>query len=337
MNASLSLPSLTGLPVQMLASYATGRSAALALAMLDAGHLQPAHTAKPWATPTKLCERAIATWWHEVHPRFEVLPRLFCHVTRQEIGSHWTADEQPDDTVIVHVGRHAGRRSAPQLLLQRRIEALERDCPGWGFRVLAHLERASLATIQVLTPHAAYGMASWSHWLGEVDDVYAQEQMREEGIEPNDADLYTTAEFFRQIPKAAARLSPWGATSRKWHPPRGTRYDSALVARCDRIRGLVNSAAVKRLNEADLRRNDGDGGAWIEFGAIARWNEHDDCIRMLDDWYNVVTQETTWETFGSWQIHVDAKTIRGFFADIAVWMALAAELDALLVAVGEPA
>jgi PRTRC genetic system protein F len=316
------------MPVQMVANYDVGHAAAVAIAFLDSGHMQPEHWQRAWQSPIELCERAVSAWWREKHPAFEVLPALYCHVSRDDDEDRFYGERPQQDRLRVHVGRRSQGADVPRFFLKRRIERLERACPGLGFRALHLLDLASIHTVQALTPWAAFGMASWVHWQGANDEREALAMYHEEG--ETDVDIYTRAQFLAEIPEAAIRFD-WRV--RTWVPPRGGKPDPRVMARCNAIVELARSKSMTRLRDADLRR--ADGGAWVEFGAVARWSARDDCMRLADDWFQAVSQDETWETFGSWDIPLETRAMRAFFADLEAWLKLTAELDAMLVLLGD--
>jgi PRTRC genetic system protein F len=328
-SAGLAIPRLSGVPVQMVANYDAGHAAAVALAFLDSGHLEPQHWSREWAAPIELCDRAIAAWWRKAHPTFEVLPALYCHVSRDDDRQHYFDDESPQSKGLrVHVGRRDQGRDLPRLHLHRRVRRLERACPGLGFRALRLLDLAAMHTVQILTPWTAYGMASYAHWQGSNDEQDALQMYRDEG--EDGVDVYTRAEFLREIPEDAIRFS-WRAGN--WVPPRRSSPDPRVMDSCAAIAARSRAKAMKRLNDADARRI--EGFAWVDFGAIARWNERDDCLRMADDWFQAVSRDETWETFGSWDVPLESGAIRQFFADLGEWLAMAGELDRMLALLGE--
>lgn len=332
MQAALSIPSLAGVPMQMVVNRDQSRAADLALGMAQAGLLEPRHWERRWTWPSEICERAIATWWERTVPRFEIVPQLYCHVTCEVMQPFGDTQQTVPQMVIVHVGPR-GRRSASHVTVERAIRQLEQDCPGWGYRVLAHIEEGARATALMFTPFQAFVMASHVYWLGEMDEKWALQNAKEEGVDPSEIDIYTAARFHERIPREASSRLP--RVKRAWLPPSGTRYDRTLVQRCDRIRALARSKAIERLHELDMRRQDPDGSAWTEFAAVVRWNENDDAIRIADDWFNAVYQEYTWETFGSWSVSTQPTALRRFLDDMRTWMALLAETDALLARIGE--
>jgi PRTRC genetic system protein F len=335
MQAALPIPSLAGLPVQMLVNRDQTRAADLALGMAQAGLLEPRHWERRWTWPVELCERAIAAWWGRIEPSFAVVPQLYCHVTCEIMQPTYYGAPQDvaPKMVIVHVGPR-GRRAAPHVTVERALGALERECPGWGYRVLAHIDEGARATAQMLTPLEAFGMASQVYWHGEMDERWAIEMATEEG-DPAEFDIYTAARFHEHVPREASSRLP--RVTRSWRPRTGARHDRALVERCDRIRSLVRSKPIARLRDLDMRRQDPDRSAWTEFAAVVRWSEHDDALRIADDWFNMAIQEYTWETFGSWSVSTQPESLREFMDDMSVWMSLLAETDALLARIAEPA
>lgn len=331
----LAIPSLAGVPTQMVVNYDQQQAAAVALSLLDAGVVDVARC-RADVTPAEFSERAIASWWARVQPRFEILPKLYCHIARPDPDSGYACDRPASDaeTIVVHVGRQS-KDFAADRVVARRVMALERSHEGLGYGALAHVDLAALCTVQVMTPRTAYAMASNAHWQGDEDETTVLEMLREEGEEGQD--VYRRAQFERHVPRAAVTLDIWRLRrERRWAlPARARRTHAPLVACCDRIRTIARERAIERLHAADLR--DRDGGAWTEFGAIARWSAKDDTFRLADDWFQYACQDQCWETFGSWELPLAAAQIRSFFADIERWLELARSLDTLLTLITERA
>jgi PRTRC genetic system protein F len=322
----LALPRLDGLPVQMVVNRDLASAAAVALAMLEADVIDESHVRGRWTNPVELVSRSLDTWWTRVHPRFEVLGSLYCHLARGGDDANFMGVSLGADEIVVHVGRKGPIR---HVVLQPFIEKIERRSPGLGYHALAHLEVAALESIQILSPREAFCMASNVYWQGGDDETDILEMYRQEG--EDGVDIYTRAQFDAQIPRAAFVDAPWKAIKRR-PPSRRARQDAELMEICSRVATLAKSRALDRLKLRDLRRR--EGGPVIEFGAVARWSARDDMLRIADDWSNEASMDSCWDTFGSWVVPITPKAMREFFTDLEQWLAMAVEVDRLLVRLG---
>lgn len=345
-DSVLALPRLgAGIPFEYRVPGDSGICAPLALALLESPTLaNKAFSLGPNALladvfadlhERDLATRALGRWWEDLRRRYPM--QLF----------KWTLmvselEDLPDSRRF-DLDRPSGNYAwfcisrdenspIPRVSLARAAEKLEGRLEGFGQSVIALLEDALFHLPNCFTPSLAHGAAEWLHWSETENDeeLIALARANKDSVE----DLLTREKFFEGMPQWV--ITPQRKLTRsEIERAARERFEKDVIAACDKISALANSAGFC-VNAYECGTSV-SGYESVEGMAVIAWKEFDIRGEVIDDLLNHIGEA------GEYVHFIDMRYVELTTDALEKWMRrtedmvhLAHLTDRLLLQIGEP-
>lgn len=320
--ARLTLPRLTGVSA-CADPFQTEAAVAYAGVLLDAGLLTPQFHWYDRSLILPACEAALQHWLDGEAGTFRVLD---LGLTVQPLQTK-SIQEGMVFELQVSAGSASMITCAPVL---HRLRAIDRSLPRV---VLNHIERLSWRTVPLGACCDQLGMAEWSMWGGCRDAI---EHAREMGITGDERQQYLDSVLTRAQIKA--RTPAWVLG---WSKRAADAYSAprlrAIAARCRdalcaqvlvSVAALLDSKEVAGSVHESARE---DGGEFVGYGAVLRYDENDYTDALLEHIINYALEGgVSYELLRSHSVAPgDVAGMREWAEATAQWLRQARLLDHL--------
>ena len=194
-------------------------------------------------------------------------------------------DEEPYVRVIVDIGATSHKNT---ITIEPLLLAMNKEVPELGLSFFKVLINEAARSFGCTSPDTIFEFICMSEWMGEDNEEFIIENMREEGGDPSEITVYTREEFDNSFGKYALEFSSF---SEKDIIFLKENHEKSIYS--EMISKLVNFHEKQRIcysalqTEIQEKFDDAGNDYQLPFDeVIFRWANDDDTFRMLDDMDN---------------------------------------------------
>jgi PRTRC genetic system protein F len=219
-----------------------------------------------------------------------------------------------------------------EIFIGNKIEQLEKQIPGLGKTIIAHISQALCRTMYLVTPDEALMMCQQQYWMGESDESLMLEELsyeygpdEQEDYKAAAADIFSKAEFFKGMPVwAAETVKELGLDNlEKIAGKRGFAGEVAAALMPVANKNERFEFCIPKHSVSTTFRHTSPG-------LVVRWTPRDAIMQVYDDHHQYLSE------YGGNDVHRyflsahDPQQLQVTFSNIEQFITDTAEVEALL-------
>ncbi len=276
----LALPTLAGVPVRYTENHGANRVATVLLAFMECGLIEEADLQAHWTAEEEILQRAITRWLEREGKGLEI---FHPHIVFGDYCEDYS-DREKLSSNTMHI--IFGASEMQYGFMGKGVEAIEASAPGLGKTLLHYLYSALNSTLYSVSPNTILDTARFTYWQGCDDEKEALEEIAAMGEEPEDFEIFSRADLFKNMPEWAAEpeavLADYQIAALLRHQDKKTRAAAKAV---QELAGLLSDTAYTPPKWLDNEYRD-----CVNPAIFLRWADHDAMEQVFDDFYQYVIQ-----------------------------------------------
>lgn len=341
--AALTLPRLGAARPRYAVNSCDATAAKAVLALHKAKRFDPGalHPARAFPGALALIEGAFTRWISTVQQAFDgVSFRVGVGVGAGSMIDDWDTVRAAaaGEILQIVIGNRLDDPFGATWILKRRYQAIEREQPGLARTGLHTLQLAHRHGLPLWTPAIALDAASWAYWAGCDDEREYLAQMRIEGEDPDDIEIFRRADFDAAIPAEVShpkQVLKRAVLDRLSIDARRRPKVARIAALCLEIRAACLNDA-KRTDYREFIPDAMHETARLHHVACVRWSADDPMYRIFDDWANPAYEAgEALEAYGWHEVPIEPAAITAWFAGVERGFRIAALGQQLLALIAE--
>lgn len=328
-NAFLTLPALsTSIPFNVVSTTTDEKWAKVALLCLE---LTPESdleiTAK--TTPRDIVTQALSKWASKHCADIALMGGFEVQVMLDSESLHMDCDDAQIDWQKNWVVGLCSTQTERYFNVKQKLEALEVSHPGLAHTVVSYAERASYRTVTMFSPQVAFAHAENLYWQGTDNDKDFLEEMKENGMEDEEEDVFLPSQFISSFPE-------WFFKGECL-----SRDALQVISQEQTDAGSLSSAVLSIMDmvEQDVRFPHFNLSTYTEqayFSCYLGGDETDQLGRVLDDYYNYANEcsDSFTDMFGLTSVPLAKRPFLKWAAKMEKGFALYTQLDRLMQHIG---
>jgi len=326
--ASLILPSLSGVPIQVVRRVSAEATNRIALSFLDLGMARSEDAEH--ATSASFIEATFKRWIADKTPQLQNVHPQF--VLTDSLGA-FNEQEQETGQPHLYVGISFEEQNAECFSLKDRIEALEAAVPGLGETAMHKLNSVIFKVMLPINPSFVFDLVSRFYWyycsdekaaLAEYIECYGDEEEYEAPI--------TLVDFETQYPKLSYSPSEKISNAKIKKLLEGSSAEVAKIAKL-----LLSAPDMDTWGKENLPvylEEICSESECVGYGAVIQWggSEADSGImqQVCDDWLNYAYQGGCTDLFAVYQSTQDRDGVEKLFKNLDAYIAALTWVDQAL-------
>lgn len=211
-----------------------------------------------------------------------------------------------------------------EVFIGKKVEEIEAQRPGLGKSIVALLNRATCRIgVFNVTPAYALEVCSYIKWRGDEDESELLAELEDEGISAEDADVFTKAEFYTNLPEWATSMSiPWTIDQ--------VREACAELGDISTVAKAMLPLMEKLDDEGRYAHSVHGGFDNVDPTLMIRWGEDDNIYRLYDDAYQYFCEAENTMVHRYFISPADPESLKRTMDSVTKFIEDVAELEALL-------